>query len=63
MLQQKKKENVIMKVIYNFHMDKIVMDRDIGLIGLMDNLWIIFGQRSDNYKTKAKRKIIRLIYF
>ena len=44
-------------------MDKIVMDRDIGLIGLMDNLWIIFGQRSDNYKTKAKRKIIRLIYF
>jgi len=42
-----------MKVIYNFHMDKIVMDRDIGLIGLMDNLWIIFGQRSDNYRTKV----------
>jgi len=51
--QQKKKENMIMKVIYNFHMDKIVMDRDIGLIGLMDNLWIIFGQRSDNYRTKV----------
>ena len=51
--QQKKKENMIMKVIYNFHMVKIVMDRDIGLIGLMDNLWIIFGQRSDNYRTKV----------
>jgi len=66
MLQQKKKENAIIKVINNFHMDKIVMDRDIGLIGLiglMDNLWIIFGQRSDNYRTKAKRRIIRLIYF
>ena len=39
MLQQKKKENMIMKVIYNFHMDKIVMDRDIGLNGqFLDNL-------------------------
>ena len=36
-------ENAIMKVTYNFHTDKIVMNRDIGLTGLnrqsLDNLW------------------------
>ena len=32
-LQQKKKENAIMKVIYNFYMDKTAIDRDIELTG------------------------------
>jgi len=51
-----------MKVINNFHVDKIVRDRDIGLIGLMDNLWIIFRQRLDMYRTRTKRRIVELIY-
>jgi len=51
-----------MKVINNFHVDKIVIDRDIGLIRPMDNLWIIFRQRLDIYRTKTKRRIVGLIY-